>query len=111
MHELSLVQDLVRVGLAAAEGRTIRRLVLEVGELTCVAPDALRFAFAAIQAETPLLSEATLEIELQPGRGRCRACAAEAALSSPLDLCSCGGALEWIAGKELQLKLLEVAHV
>lgn len=111
MHELSLIRDLARVGLAAAEGRPVKRFVLEVGQLTCVSPEALRFAFEAIRAEDPLLRGAELELVIVPGRGRCRDCGALVELSAAWDACPCGGALDWLAGDGLLLKTLEVAHV
>ena len=112
MHELALVRNLVRTCLARAEGRSVQRLVLDVGKLSGVVPDALRFAFEAVQAQTPALAEAVLEIREPTGRARCRRCARELALETPWDACPCGSVeLDWLAGQALELVSMEVARV
>ena len=44
MHELALTQSIVEMVAKHAQGSTVR-VTLEVGKLTCVMPDALRFCF------------------------------------------------------------------
>lgn len=112
MHELALTQDLVAVCLEHAGGRPIRRLVLEVGKLSGVVPHALRFCFEALQAETPALEGAELEIQEPPGLAYCRSCARELELESAWQPCACGSyELDWRSGRSLQLLSLEVTRV
>jgi hydrogenase nickel incorporation protein HypA/HybF len=84
-------------------------VVVEVGKLAAVLPDALRFCFGLATENTPL-SGAELEIVETAGRARCRDCGAEVALERPFGRCVCQSSdLEWLSGDELKIKELEVA--
>jgi hydrogenase nickel incorporation protein HypA/HybF len=86
----------------------VRRIVLEVGKLSAVLPDALRFCFDAA-AEGTAAEGARLDIVEVPGIARCRACGARVELSRPFGRCECGGSdLEWLSGEELRIKEMEV---
>src|SRR5438876_786464 len=108
MHELGITQEILEIVCDRAEGATVRRVVLEIGQLTMVAPDALRFCFDVCSAGTPA-EGSLLEIIETPGRARCRACAVELTLEQPFGRCACGsGDLEWLAGNELKINEIEV---
>lgn len=111
MHELGITQEVVAIAVAHAGGRRVKRVTLEVGKLTAVLPDALRFCFD-LCTEGTAAEGATLEIIETPGRARCRACGAEVELEQPFGVCNCGTSdLEWLTGDELRVKELEVADV
>lgn len=82
---------------------------VEVGELTAVVPDALRFCFD-VCARGTCMEGADLEIIEIPGQAVCRACGAAAAVGGAVLLCDlCGSAdLDVTSGRELRLKNLEV---
>ena len=106
MHELGLALEIVDSVQARIAGARVKRVVLEVGALTAVLPDALRFCFDLSTDGTPLQG-AALDIVERPGRARCRACDAELPLMRPFGRCACGGTdLDWVGGDEL--KILEV---
>ena len=108
MHELGIAMEIAELAAERAGGARLRRIVVEVGRLTAVLPDALAFAWEAL-AEGSELAGCALEIVLVPGRGRCRACGAEQALDAPFGRCPCGAVdLELIAGEELLLRRLEL---
>ena len=112
MHELSLTQNVVDICAerAAEHGPRTRvtRVTLEIGALSAVLPEALRFCFAVCANET-LVAGADLEIIEIAGRARCRDCAAEFAVSEIYGSCRCGSAnLVLIAGDELRIKQMEV---
>jgi hydrogenase nickel incorporation protein HypA/HybF len=108
MHEMALTQDLVGLIAENCAGRRVTRVVLEVGKLALVVPDAFRFCFELCAEGTPA-EGAELEIVELPGRGLCRDCAAEIELNSAFDRCSCGSmALQFLSGEELQLREVEV---
>lgn len=108
MHELGLAAEIVDVAVSSARGARVARVVVEVGVLTAVLPDALAFCFEVVSAGTPA-EGATLELITIPGAGRCRACDAEVVLDGPLGACACGGVdLEWTRGHELRVRELEV---
>jgi hydrogenase nickel incorporation protein HypA/HybF len=109
MHELGLTQEIVAVATERVRGAKVRRLVLEIGKLSAVLPDAIRFCFD-LCAENTELEGATLEIVETPGRAKCRACGAELLLDRPFGRCACGNSdLEWLSGEELRITELEIA--
>lgn len=108
MHEFGIMQEMLATVLAHAQGRKVRRVVLEIGALACVVPEALRFGFEACTPGT-LAEGAELAIQPRPGRGRCRTCGAEIPLETPATLCVCGSAsIEWLSGQELRIIEMEV---
>lgn len=108
MHELAVTQEIILIATERAGGARIRRLVVEIGKLSCVLPDTVRFWFNLCREETPA-SQATLEIVEKAGLGRCRACGAEVPLESAFAFCPCGSSdLDWIHGEELKIKELEL---
>lgn len=109
MHELGIVQDVIELVSESSRGARVARVVLEIGALTAVLPDAVRFCFGVASEGTPLAG-ATLQIVETPGLARCRACAATFELRQPFGRCACGGTdLEWLRGEELRIREMEVA--
>ena len=108
MHELGIVQEIIALVTERAGGAKVTRVVLEIGKLTAVLPDAVRFCFD-LCSEGTAAEGAELEIIETPGRARCRACGAGVTLDRPFGRCACGGSdLEWLAGEELKVKEIEV---
>lgn len=108
MHELAITQDIVEAVCARAAGAKVVKVVLEIGKLSMVLPDAIRFCFELCCEDTPLAG-AELEIVEPPGRGRCRACRAEVELLRPFGRCACGSTdLDWLSGDELRIRAMEV---
>jgi hydrogenase nickel incorporation protein HypA/HybF len=111
MHELGIAMEIVDLATERANGAEVKRVVIEVGALTAVLPDALAFAWDCVIEDTAL-AHAKLEIVTMPGRGRCRASQAEQELTSPFGRCVCGTTdLELVAGEELRIRELEVRDV
>ena len=109
MHELGLTQEIIEIVAQNAEERKVKRIVLEIGKLSCVLPDAVRFCFDLCAAGT-IAEGAELEIVQPPGRGRCRRCGAEFALHAVIARCVCGSSdIDWLTGEELRIKTLELA--
>lgn len=109
MHELSLAASIVDIVERHAGGVAVRSVYLKVGRLRQVVPDALTFGFEALVQDTPLQG-ATLELQLIPAVGRCRACGVETTLEEfPLLCGGCGGLdLEILSGEEFFVESLEV---
>jgi hydrogenase nickel incorporation protein HypA/HybF len=109
MHELGLTQEIVEIVTQRAQDRKVKRVVLEIGKLSCVLPDAIRFCFDLCAAGT-IAEGAQLEIVQPPGRGRCRQCGEEFALHAVIAYCACGSSdVEWLSGEELRIKTMEIA--
>jgi hydrogenase nickel incorporation protein HypA/HybF len=109
MHELGIAQEIVQTVAEAAGSGRVTRIVLEIGVLSLVLPDALRFCFDLAAAETPLAGAELAIVETQ-GRARCRGCGGEVLLQRPFGRCTCGESdLDWLSGDELTIKTVEVA--
>jgi hydrogenase nickel incorporation protein HypA/HybF len=109
MHELGIAQELVEIAAESSGGARILRVVVEVGMLAAVLPDALRFCFDVASAGTRA-EGAELQIVEVPGLALCRACGGRVELRQPFGRCACGGTdLDWKSGEELRIKELEVA--
>jgi hydrogenase nickel incorporation protein HypA/HybF len=108
MHELGITQEIVAIAAERARERQVKRVVVEIGKLTAVLPDAVRFCFD-LCAEGTAVEGAYLEIVETPGRARCRACGLEEAFDLLCGVCGCGGNdLEWLAGEELRVRAVEL---
>ncbi len=108
MHELAITESIVAGVAEHVDGARVTRVVLEIGRLSGVVPDALRFCFDLCAAGTALAG-ARLDIIEVPGRARCRTCTAERDVADFLELCACGSAdLQLLEGQELRIKTVEV---
>jgi hydrogenase nickel incorporation protein HypA/HybF len=113
MHEMSLTESVVEIALEEARkagAARIRRIILDIGALSAVEPEAMRFCFAAIAAGTAA-DGAELAIETVPGAGWCPDCGKTVPLAERFDACpDCGGyKVRMTAGDEMKIRELEVA--
>ncbi len=112
MHELSLLEDVLQILEQNAESqgyRRVKRIWLEIGQLSCVEPEALRFAFDAVMKDT-LADRAVLEIVEQPGQGECAGCHRTVPVESLYAACPrCGHFdVRITEGMAMRVKQLEV---
>jgi len=112
MHELSLCQEILNILQTQSVQQSFNKIMhikLEVGELSCVDPNALAFGFTQIAKDT-LAAEAKLDIITVPGRAFCEQCKKEVALSKYLAPCpDCDSwQLQIRSGNELRIKDIEV---
>ena len=112
MHELSLAESMLTiVEQSVRRGGFTRATVirLEIGRLSCVMPEALRFCFQSVTRGS-LADSAQLDIVEIDGAGRCPRCDTTMAMEEPWGVCpDCGAPLEVISGTEMRVKELEVA--
>ena len=107
-EEFGIAHQVIEICAAASGGARITRVVLEIGKLSAVLPDAVRFCFDAA-AEGTVAEGAELEIIEVPGLVRCEDCGRETMGNRPLGHCACGGlSFESLAGAELRIKAMEV---
>lgn len=108
MHEVGLAQEIVAIVERHAAGARVTRVVVEVGRLAAVVPDALRFAFELCREGT-VADQAVLDIVEVPGRATCRRCGRAVELDRPYGRCACGSSdLDWLSGDELSIRTMEV---
>ncbi len=111
MHELGITQNIVAIAAEYANGQPVKRVTLEVGKLTAILPDAIRFCFD-VCCQGTVLAGARLEIIEKPGLATCQQCGATVPLDYPFGVCDCGcQQLQIIQGEELSIKELETEEV
>jgi hydrogenase nickel incorporation protein HypA/HybF len=113
MHEMGIAMEIIRIaresvpaGLADAR---IERVHLKVGKLSLIVADSLRFCFEVATRQTPLES-AQLVIEEIPAAARCRDCAHQWVVETPVFICPLchGGRIDLISGRELDIDSIEI---
>jgi hydrogenase nickel incorporation protein HypA/HybF len=109
MHELAITESVVMSVSERFGDARVLRVLLQIGKLSGVVPDAVRFCFD-VCARGTTLEGATLEIDEIPALARCRDCGAAVELESFFGLCRCGSvSLEMLSGQELKVREVEVA--
>ena len=88
----------------------MQTIAVRIGALSSVDPEALRFGFDSIIADTPL-ANTRLEIEFVPVQGKCRACTNEFAVQDFVFACPLcdSGQIDMTRGDELDIAYLEVS--
>lgn len=112
MHEMSLAESVLQIIEDSARTQNFQRVrivVLEIGKLAAVEPEAMHFCFAAVARGT-LAEGAQLQIIETAGLGVCLACNAEVEMQEQYGLCqNCGSSrLQTTAGNQMRVKDLAV---
>jgi hydrogenase nickel incorporation protein HypA/HybF len=109
MHELAIMASVVDAVLERLPGRQIASVTLEVGRVSGIEPDALRFCFELVTSGTGL-EGAELEIMEPSARAQCRSCGTEFEVSSRILLCECGSAdVRLDGGDQLAIRSVRMA--
>jgi hydrogenase nickel incorporation protein HypA/HybF len=111
MHEVALAENVLQIieNAARREGlRRIRAVWLEIGQLSSVEPEAMRFCFDAV-VRGSIATDARLEIVVTAGGAWCMECAVQVALAELGTACPhCGGyRLRVNEGTDMRVKELE----
>lgn len=86
----------------------MKRISLDIGKLSAIMPDAVRFCFD-VCAKGTALEGARLEINEISGLGLCSECGNEVQLEQVYGQCDCGCRdIQCIAGEELMIREMEV---
>lgn len=110
MHELSLCEAIAATVVKHAGDRTAAGVVVRIGYLRQVVPDALAFCWTMLTEGTDL-EGCALEIEQVPAVIRCAGCGEESTLEAPLMICpACeGDDVTLLSGEEFQVASLDLA--
>ena len=112
MHEMSLAEGVLQIIEDSARQQQFSRVKtvwLEIGQLSSVEPEAMRFCFDAVTRGS-LADGARLEIVIVDGGGQCMNCGQTVKLEAVYDACpACGGyPVNPVSGTEMRIKELEV---
>ncbi|MCP5038697.1 MAG: hydrogenase maturation nickel metallochaperone HypA [Rhodobacteraceae bacterium] len=112
MHEMALAEGVLGIVEQTVKGQSctkVTKVRLEIGELSHVAPEALRFCFKAVMNGT-IAQGATLEIDRTPGRAWCHDCGQNvpvSTLGAPCPECD-GFKLQITGGEDMRVRDMEV---
>jgi hydrogenase nickel incorporation protein HypA/HybF len=107
MHELAIAESVIETVTERLPGAKVTRVHLEIGALSGVVADSIRFCFD-LATEGTGLAGAQLTITEPPAQCRCRACGAEFSPEGPIVLCTCGSPDAAVLSGE-QLKIISVS--
>ncbi len=112
MHELSLLESVREILQSEAERqqfKQVKKITLEIGALSCIETDALRFAFDLVMRDS-LAADAELAIESLPAVGQCQHCHQHMQMDSLQQLCRfCGKyGVTLLQGNSMKIKDLLV---
>jgi hydrogenase nickel incorporation protein HypA/HybF len=104
-----MCEAIARKVVDRAAGRRVSRVLVRVGHLRQVVPDAMEFSWQMLTADTDL-DGATLEIDHVPAVVVCTVCGEPTTLDLPVLACGCCGSssVELRSGDELLLVSFEV---
>lgn len=89
--------------------KRVRKVSLEIGELTMINPEQLEFCFRAIISDDELMSSAELEIEMKKAEVECGRCGRIDEPIMGIFICpKCGGTLKISGGRDLIIKSVDL---
>jgi hydrogenase nickel incorporation protein HypA/HybF len=112
MHEMSLCEAIAGAVNRHSGGQPVTRVLVRIGHLRQVVPDALIFSWQMICTGTDL-EGSVLEVESVPATVSCKACGVETTLDMPIVACGeCFSRdVELLTGEEFAVVSLELAPV
>ena len=113
MHEMSLAEGVLQLIEDAARAQEFSRVTtvwLEIGQLSGVEVEAMKFCFDAVVRDS-IADGARLEIIATPGTGWCMQCSQTVPMQEVFGECpQCGShQMQVTGGTEMRVKELEVA--
>ena len=108
MHELAITESVVQAVTERLPDARISCVRLEIGALSGVVPDSVRFCFDLVTEGTNL-EGARLEITEIAGRCHCRVCGRDFEPDGPIMICPCGSIeITVLSGQELKIASVQV---
>lgn len=112
MHEISLLENVREILQDHAQSQhfsQITKITLEIGKLSCIEPDALRFGFDVVMKDS-LAEKAELILTEIEGIGLCDKCGKQVIMETLYDPCiACGNSFVTVTqGSEMKIKDLVV---
>jgi hydrogenase nickel incorporation protein HypA/HybF len=109
VHELSIAESVIDAVTSRTGDRAVREVRLEVGRLSGVSADSLRFCFELATGGTAV-EGAALVIDEPAGAAHCQTCGQDFTVDDLILLCTCGSSdVRVLRGEELRIVSVEVA--
>lgn len=113
MHEMGIAMEIVDIAKASIpqemQGARVQRVNLQVGKLSAIVSESLRFCFDLVTKDTPL-EGAELAIEELPVVARCKDCHTQWTVTEAVFTCkNCqSGNIDILSGRELDITSIEI---
>lgn len=112
MHEMSLAEGVLQLVEETAQrekAQRVKLVVLEIGRLSSVEPEALKFCFEAV-THGSIAHGAALEIVSVPGAGWCMPCGETVPMTESFGACpKCGSyQVQPTGGADMRVKEIEI---
>lgn len=109
MHELSITRNIVAIVAEKAGRRPVKRVKLQIGQLSGIEVQAIRFCYG-VCVEGTVLAGSVLEVEEVGALGQCVECGADVEAVHFTARCPCEkkARLRIVQGEELLIKEMEV---
>jgi hydrogenase nickel incorporation protein HypA/HybF len=109
VHELAITESVVDAVTDRLPDTKITCVHLEIGALSGVVADSVRFCFDLVTEGTNL-EGARLEITETAGQCHCKVCGSDFEPDSPIAICPCGSIeISVLAGLDLKIASVQVA--
>jgi len=113
LHEYSVAYQIYETLKHVIEERgdvkKVKKVILEIGELTLINPEQLEFCFSAITSEDEIMKDSELEIEMKKAVVECEKCGKVENLTPGIFIClKCGSPLKISGGRDLVIKSVDV---
>lgn len=114
MHEMGIALQVIEIAVASIpedmNNAQVERVNVNVGKLSAIVVDSLRFCFDIAKKDTAL-KNAELTVCEVPVVARCNDCQTEWTIESPVFTCAhCNGTdLDLLSGRELDITSIELA--
>ena len=115
MHEMGIALEIIDIVKSSIPPDTpnarVVKVHLQVGRLSAIVPESLRFCFEIAARDTPLAG-AELNIEEIPVVALCKDCQHRWTITGPAFSCeNCeSGSIELLSGRELDIRSIEIAE-
>jgi hydrogenase nickel incorporation protein HypA/HybF len=110
VHELSIAESVIETITTRIGSRPVHEVRLEVGRLSGVSADSLRFCIELAASGTGVAG-AELVIDEPPGEAHCATCGEDFLVDDLVLLCRCGSSdVRVLRGEELRILSVEVAR-
>lgn len=115
MHEMGIVLEIIKIASESvpkeANGAVIKQINLQIGKLSAIVPESLKFCFDIASKETAAAG-ATLNIEVMPVMAKCKDCGAKWEITGPAFVCqACDSAsIAILSGREMDIKSIEILN-
>ena len=112
MHEMSLAESMLQLVEETARrehANQVKTIFVEIGQLACVEPEALKFCFEAVSRRT-MAEGSQLEIMSIAGTAHCPQCQQVVPMQALYDACpTCAfHPLQPISGTEMRVREIEI---